>query len=122
MRQSRLLILVSQWVLLSPLALFLAAIAAHRLPLLAEACARIIGWFVTRFWSLWVLLLAVPLLALLLGVTALLAARDPRDALSPGTGRSSAAVGGTVSLGAVAATTGVGAALLAVIVLHMLAN
>ena len=108
-------VLLAQVLLLFPLVLFLSAVVADGVPLLAGPCARIIGWYVTRFWSLWVLLLALPLVAVMLGLVTLTSAREDRPA-NPRT------AGETAMPRLLLATTGVGVLLLGVVVLHMAAN
>jgi len=120
MTASRTRILVLQWALLGPLTLFLAAIAARRLPLLLGLCGRIIGWYVTRFWTLPVLLLVLPGIALVTGLVTLSFESNRTSVRKSGDGLWTAAPPGSENRPAIVATTALGAALLAVVILHML--
>ncbi|MBV8843285.1 MAG: hypothetical protein JO307_10795 [Bryobacterales bacterium] len=91
--------------LIFPAALFLAAVIAPNLisqP--APAAHGLVMWYAARMWTLWVLLLALPLTALVIGCATLKRLRpDP----------------GTLY---VAVATLAAAGMLAIVILHMLAN
>jgi hypothetical protein len=92
-------------VLIFPAALFLTAVAAPSLISQPSSTAHsLVMWFAERMWTLWILLLALPLIALVIGCTTLLRLR-------PDVGTLLVAVG-TLSAGGV----------LAIVILHMMAN
>ena len=103
-----------QFVLVGPAALFLLAVVARGVGPLesepAQTAQAVAAWYSGRIWTLWVLLLALPAGALLIGGAALVA------------GRESPAVAGRAATGAIAFATVVAGLILAVVVLHMLAN
>ncbi len=69
-----------QVLLISPAALFLAALVVRRLPPHAAEPAhtaeQIAMWYIVRLWTLWVLLSALPLIALVTGLLTLLPGWD----------------------------------------------
>jgi hypothetical protein len=92
-------------VLIFPAAIFLAAVAGPSL--ISQPVPAVHGlvlWYSQRLWTLWVLLLALPLTAFITGCAVLLRLR-------PNWGTLSVAV----------ATVGAGG-VLAIVILHMLAN
>jgi hypothetical protein len=104
------LIAALQLTLISPAILFLAAVLVgaggppqHDLAF-AFAAQAIVSWYAARMWTLWLLLLVLPLAALAAGFIAL-----PRSWNDDGTFF-------------VAGTTFTSVGILAVVVLHMLAN
>jgi hypothetical protein len=112
--------------LISPAALFLVAVIVERLQPLqtkpAHAAQRIVMWYAERMWTLWILLLALPLSVLISGCISLLrdssgsahVASLPQQALAglyPAGARTSVAV-----------TTVTAAVIVGVVILHMLAN
>jgi hypothetical protein len=115
-----------QLMLIVPAALFLTAVlvAAGDTPKydLARVAQQIVTWYSGRAWTLWVLLLAVPLAVLIGGCATLLAAWN-RDVEVPQTTRLSLAMipAPLATLG-VAATTMTSAGILAIVALHMLAH
>ncbi len=109
------------FVLIVPAALFMAALVIRNLPLheVENAAQRIVMWYSGRLWTLWVLLLALPLTVLITGCAALF-----RDRIAmPNAARQPLALirAEPVSL-FVAALTLSAAGILAIVVLHMLAN
>jgi len=111
---SRPFALIVQLALIVPAALFLLAVSTRGLGSLggelAQIAQAIVTWYSARIWTLWVLLLALPICAFLIGGVALVGAHEPPTVTTRAmTGR------------IVAATTAAGA-ILAVVVLHMLAN
>lgn len=92
-------------VLLFPAALFLTAVVAPSLISQPASTAHsLVMWYAERMWTLWVLLLALPLIALVIGCATL-------RRLRPDLGTLLVAVG-TLAAGGV----------LAIVILHMLAN
>jgi hypothetical protein len=83
---------------------------------------RIVMWYSGHMWTLWVLLLALPFAGLVTGCATLLREWN-RDLELPNTPRQSLAVLRTHPAPLfVAATTLTAAAILVIVVLHMLAN
>jgi hypothetical protein len=108
---SRPLTAALQFALIAPAAVFLLAVLARSVgPPESEAAQTVVMWYSSRLWTLWVLLLALPISALLIG-----------GATSVG-GRQSLAGAGYGAKGAIAVATIAAGVILAVVVLHMLAN
>jgi hypothetical protein len=112
-----------QLVLIVPAALFMTAVlvAAGDAPRydLARVAQRIVIWYSGRMWTLWLLLLALPCVVLIAGCATLLAAWNevPHSAR-----QSLATIRAPLATLGVAGTTLASAAILAIVVLHMLAN
>jgi hypothetical protein len=87
----------------------------------AHTAQRIVMWYSGQMWTLWVLLLALPFTMLVTGCATLLRGRN-RDLELPNTPHRSLAVFRTPATLFVAATTLAAAAILVIVVLHMLAN
>jgi hypothetical protein len=102
--------------LIFPALLFLAAVVVRYVPPMAEPAQRVVMWYATRTWTLWVLLIALPLAALITGGVKLLwnvGASNSRPALLVATaGPARLIVVETVTAGMI----------LTVVILHMLAN
>jgi hypothetical protein len=112
--------------LISPAVLFLLAVMVQRFPPLQQQPAltaqHIVTWYANRMWTLWILLLALPLSVLISGCISLLrdsggrtdVARLPKKvlgALYPASARTSVAV-----------TTVTAAVIVGIVILHMAAN
>ncbi len=118
-------IAVMELVLIFPAALFMAALVARHLrPLQYEpshTAQRIVMWYAARPWTLWGLLIGLPLVVLVTGCVTLLRDRhdgsDPRQAAQP-----SAAIRAHLAMLIVAAATVAAGGILAVVAAHMLAN
>ena len=111
--------------LISPALLFLIAVLVQRLQPLQEQPAHtaqhIVMWYAQRIWTLWILLLALPLSVLISGCISLLWDSSgsgqvtlPQKAL--------AALHPAGARASVAATTVTAAVIVGIVVLHMLAN
>jgi len=112
--------------LISPAVLFLVAVIMERLQPLqtkpAHIAQRIVMWYADRMWTLWILLLALPLSVLISGCISLL-----RD--STGSAQVASLLqkvlaglhppGPRTSIAVTTATAGV---IVGVVILHMLAN
>jgi hypothetical protein len=96
-----------QLVLMLPAALFVAAVVVRDVPPLHDGAERLVMLYASKTWTLWLLLLCLPLAVLVTGCATLL--RGWRHVWSR-------------SLMPVAATTLTATIILAVVVLHMLAN
>jgi len=114
------LIAAMELALIAPAAIFMTALFVRNLnPLEAEPAQRLVMWYAGRMWTLWVLLLALPFTVLVVGCATLRHAWkcDLESA------RQSLAVIRTHSATLVVlATTLAAAGILAIVVLHMLAN
>jgi hypothetical protein len=88
---------------------------------LARVAQGIVTWYSARMWTLWLLLLILPLAVLAAGCATLLGGWN-RAAERPIAARASLAVPAPVATFFVAGTTFTSAGVLAVVVLHMLAN
>jgi hypothetical protein len=102
--------------LIAPAGLFMTALLVRSLqPLqnqLAQSANDLIQWYAARMWTLWVLLLALPFTALGLGCAALMNRHEAGEAHSLP----------LHTMLPVAAVTAIAAAILAIVILHMLAN
>jgi hypothetical protein len=126
MRRLVRVIAAMQLVLLSPAAVFLTAVfvAAGDPPQydLAHLAQRIVMWYSARMWTLWVLLLALPLAGLVTGCATLRLSWS-HDVEGPHVARQSLAlIPAPLATLFVAGTTLTSAGILAIVVLHMLAN
>jgi hypothetical protein len=110
--------------LISPAVLFVVAVIVQRLQPLqpARTAQHVVMWYAERMWTLWILLLALPLSVLISGCISLLQdsrgnaqaatlARRALTALHPAGARTSIAV-----------TTATATVIVGVVILHMLAN
>ena len=109
--------------LLAPAAIFMTALFARNLSPLqyepAHTAQRLVMWYAGRMWTLWVLLLALPFTVVVTGC-AMLRHTWKRDVESA---RQSLVVIRThLTTLVVLATTLAAAGILAIVVLHMLAN
>jgi hypothetical protein len=124
MNVTRKTVALGQLLLISPAALFMAALVVRYLPF-AYGAQRIVLLYAHRQWTLWVLLITLPLAVLIAGGAILL-----RDRLGPvadgrGVGPSSTATTAGQPHAAtrmVAVITAAAACFLTVVALHMLAN
>jgi hypothetical protein len=114
-----------QLTLVFPAALFLTAVlvAAGDAPQydLARIAQRIVIWYSVRMWSLWLLLLALPFVALVTGCATLLRSWKG-DFELPHARQSLVMLPAPLSTLFVAGTTMTAASILVIVVLHMLAN
>jgi hypothetical protein len=115
-----------QLVLLFPAALFMTALVLRSLqppqyeP--AHSAHQLVMWYAARMWTLWVLLLALPLTVLITGCATLLHSRS-LDLVRPHSARQLLALARSrLATFFVAATTLAAAGILAIVILHMLAN
>jgi hypothetical protein len=115
-----------QVALIFPAALFVTAVlvAAGDAPQydLAHTAHRIVMWYSARIWTLWLLLLALPFAVLVTGCATLLRSWNG-GVEQPHTSRPSLAmIPAPLATLFVAGTTLTSAGILAIVVLHMLAN
>lgn len=126
MRTLTRIVAAMQLALILPAALFMTAVlvAAGDPPQydLARIAQRIAMWYSTRMWTLWLLLLALPCAVLITGCATLLRSWN-HDAELPHVARQSlATIPAPLATLVVAGTTMISAGILAIVVLHMLAN
>jgi hypothetical protein len=116
-------IAVLQLVLIFPAALFLTAVVVRYVPPLHDGAQRIVMLYAGKMWTLWVLLLTLPLCVLVTGCATLLRSWN-REVELPNAARQSliVALGQPSATLFVAATTLAAAGILATVILHMLAN
>jgi hypothetical protein len=120
------IIAVVELVLIFPAALFMTALVLRELQPLqyepAHSAQQLVMWYVGRVWTLWVLLLGLPFTVLVSGCAALLYSWN-RDIVLPLTARQSLAmIRAHLATLFIAATTLIAGVILAIVVLHVLAN
>jgi hypothetical protein len=117
---------VVQLVLIAPAVLFLTAvfvgIGDPPQYELAHIARGIVAWYAGRVWTLWFLLLALPCAAAIAGGGTLLRAWHAGDDQPLAPRPSLAMIPAPLATLVVGATTLMSAAIMAVVVLHMLAN
>ena len=117
----RRIIAATQLVLIFPAALFLTAVVARYLQPLQFA-QEIVTWYSVRYWTLWVLLIGLPVTALLNGCIVLL--HNSNDETDEGqiTKQLFTAIRTELLTLIIAAATLTAGLILVVVVLHMLAS
>jgi hypothetical protein len=113
-------------VLIFPAVLFMTALVLRNLQPLqyepARSAQQLVLWYAGRMWTLWFLLLGLPLIVLVSGCAVLLRSYN-RDIVLPLTSpKSLAMVRAHLSSLFIAATTLMAGVILAIVVLHVLAN
>jgi hypothetical protein len=119
-------IAVMELVLIFPAVLFMTALVLRNLQPLqyepARGAQQLVMWYAGRMWTLWFLLLGLPLIVLVSGCAELLRSYN-RDIVLPLASQKSLAMVRThLSSLFIAATTLVAGVILAIVVLHVLAN
>lgn len=116
----------AQLLLISPAVLFMAALVVRNLQPLpyesAHAAQRVVMWYAARQWTLWVLLIALPLTVLVTGCITLLRGWSDDVQLRQPLPRTLAAIHAHRAMLFIAATTLTAGAILAVVAIHMAAN
>jgi hypothetical protein len=116
----------AQLVLIFPAVLFMGALVVRNLQPLqnepAHTAERIVMWYAVRQWTLWVLLLALPLAVLVTGCITLARNGSKDMQLSRAAQQTLAAIHTYWARLLVAAMTLTAGAILAIVVIHMLAN
>ena len=120
------IIAVMELALIFPAALFMTALMLRNLQPLqyepARSAQQLVMWYAGRMWTLWVLLLGLPFIVLVSGCAELLRSWN-RDIILPLTSRKSLAmVRAHLASLFLAATTLIAGVILAIAVLHVLAN
>ena len=109
--------------LISPAVLFLVAVIVQRLqPSRALTAPHIVMWYAERMWTLWILLLALPLSVLISGCISLLRDSSGRDQVATLPQKAPAALHPAGARTSVAVTTVTAAVIVGIVILHMLAN
>jgi hypothetical protein len=112
--------------LIFPAALFMTALFVRNISPLqyqsAHIAQQLVMWYAGRMWTLWVLLLALPFAVLVIGCATLGFICDRDIELLRTARHSLAVVRAHLATLFVAATTLAAAGILAIVVLHMLAN
>ena len=106
-----------QGLLIFPALLFMGALGARNLPQsgLAQNAQRIVMWYAARQWTLWTLLIALPMAVLVVGGLTLLSSRNSVVERRP-------PIPSHVASRFVATATFLAGGGLAIVVLHMMAN
>jgi hypothetical protein len=109
--------------LLLPAVLFMASLVARNLPAstLGVAAQHTVMWYAERQWTLWLLLVALPLVVLVVGFATLLQGWGAEH-VGSGLHRPLAAISTDGTTIFIAALTCVAAIILAIVGLHILAN
>src|ERR1700692_236127 len=112
--------------LISPAVLFLVAVVVQGLQPLqkepAHTAHNIVMWYAERMWTLWVLLLALPLSVLISGCISLLQGSSAGSQVASLAQKTIAALRPAAARTSVAVTTVTAAIILGIVILHMLAN
>jgi hypothetical protein len=117
-------IAIMELVLIFPAVLFMTALVLRNLQTLqyepARSAQQLVMWYAGRMWTLWFLLLGLPLIVLVSGCAELL--RNYIVVLPLTSQKSLAMVRAHLSFLFIAATTLMAGVILAIVVLHVLAN
>ena len=119
---SRTFVAVSEFILLFPAALFLLAVVARYLQPIAYPAQQIVTWYSDRMWTLWVLLIALPLIALFSGSLALLNSHQNRSGNTWSTNLLGSEATDLLSSKIIVIETITACVFLTIVILHMLAN
>jgi hypothetical protein len=119
-------IAATQLLLLFPASLFMTALVVRNSQPLqyepAHTAQRIVMWYAVRPWTLWLLLIALPLAVLAIGCAALLRGWNGDAALRQNAWRTLGAIRAHTATLLVAAATLTAVVILAVVAIHMLRN
>lgn len=122
----RRIIAATELLLISPAALFMAALLVRRLQPLqhepAHTAQQIVMWYAVRPWTLWVLLIALPLAVLATGCATLLRSWNDEVELRHAARQLLAASHADLPTQFVTAATLAAGGVLAIVAVHMLAN
>ena len=119
-------VVAAQLLLIFPAVFFMGALVVRNLQPLqnqpAQTAQQIVMWYAARQWTLWVLLIALPLIVLVTGFVALAQHWSENAQVSQAAHPTLSVVDLHGPLLMVAATTFTAGAVLAIVVIHMLAN
>jgi hypothetical protein len=120
------IIATMELVLIFPAALFMTALVLRNLQPLqyepARSAQQLVMWYADRMWTLWVLLSGLPFIVLVSGCAELLRRWNRDSVLALISQRSLAVVRAHLASLFIAATTLIAGVILAIVVLHVLAN
>lgn len=123
---NRRIIAAAELVLIFPAALFMTAVVTLLLlpPQYGPAgtAQQIVTWYSDRYWTLWVLLIGLPIAALVTGCVTMVRNWSRGTDLHDVGGKPSAAIRSGLATPVIAAVTLGSGLVLIVVVLHMLAN
>ncbi len=126
MRARKNAIAVAQLLLLFPAALFMTSLIVRRLQPLqydpAHTAQQIVSWYSGRLWTLWVLLIALPFAALVTGGGTLFHGWNSDAQLPPAKWQTVSGIRVPLATLLVAGATLTAGGILAIVILHMLAN
>ncbi len=115
----------AHFVLVFPAVLFMAALIGRSLPpdwQMAQAAHHVVSWYSGRIWTLWVLLLALPLSVVFSGVASFWCSAKDGLNTTPGRAQTIASLHNERAALCVAITTIAAGLILSVVILHMLGN
>jgi hypothetical protein len=116
----------AQLLLMLPAILFMGALVARQLSPVqhepAQTAQRIVMWYAGRMWTLWALLIALPLTALITGGAALLRSWSKLPELPNRVQQGFATIRGDRAMRFVVLMTSTAGLVLAIVALHMAAN
>jgi O-antigen/teichoic acid export membrane protein len=114
---------VAHLALISPAVLFLTAVLVQRLQNEPGLTAQhIVMWYAERMWTLWILLLALPISVLISGFISLLRDSSDRTQVASILQKAFAGLHPAGARTSVAVTTVTAAVIVGIVILHMLAN
>ena len=117
---------VAQLFLIFPAALFMTSLIIRNFQPLqyepAHTAQQIVSWYSGRLWTLWVLLIALPFAALVTGGATLLHNWNSDVELPPAKWQTISGIRAPLATLLVAAATLTAGGILAIVILHMLAN
>jgi hypothetical protein len=123
---SKRIIAAAQLLLLLPACVFMASLGMRALGMPqsgpAQAAQQIVTWYSLRMWTLWMLLIALPLAALVIGCAALLRSWNEDAAMRQAARRPRNAIRDPITMLFIAAVTLTAGVFLAVVFVHMLMN
>ena len=126
MRTTERLVAASQLLLIFPAVLFMGSLVVRNLSPLqnepAHTAQQIVMWYAGRMWTLWALLIALPLGVLVTGCIMLERIRSKDVRLPQAAQQMLAAIHANRAMLIVAVMTSTAGAILTIVVLHMLAN
>jgi hypothetical protein len=126
MKPSKRIIAAAQLLLLLPACVFMASLVVRALGTLqsepAHTAKQVVMWYSLRMWTLWVLLVALPLAVLVIGCAALLRSWNKDAAMRQAARRPRNVIRDPITMLFIAAVTLTAGIFLAVVFVHMLMN
>lgn len=117
------LVATLELVLIAPALVFFAAIFFRNFfPTDNNGAQQLVGWYAGRHWTLWTLLVALPLAVLILGSVSVLNSWKSDASLRDDTIRAAAAVRAHLPVFVIGSATAAACILLAFVALHMILN